>query len=133
MVIHYLAFRGTAGPDKKVYEAKIELFGEINPEVSTMTMKISQNSYLFSQGRRQDFAKGGADARREMQTFLRSGASGGHQRPVKTRSWNDWFNFLSLFIPLFSFFFLSLFLSPLSPLSLLFFFGPPLPTPLVIQ
>ena len=37
-----------------------------------------------------------------------------------TWSWNDWFNFPSLFIPLFSFFFLSVFLSPLS---LLFFFG----------
>ena len=42
---------------------------------------------------------------------------GGCQRPMTTCSWNDWFNFLSLLIPLCSFFILSLFLSP----SLFFF------------
>ena len=48
--------------------------------------------------------------------------SGGHLRPMTACSWNDWFNFLSLLIPLFSFFFpLSFFLSPLSLFFSLFF------------
>ena len=45
--------------------------------------------------------------------------SGGFQRPMTTCSWNDWFSFLSLLIPLFTFFSHSVFLSPLS----LFFSG----------
>ena len=56
--------------------------------------------------------------------------------PLTTCSWNDWFNFLSLLIPPFIFFFLSLF----SPLSLFWGGGgllppqpPPLPTLLSVE
>ena len=67
----------------------------------------------------------GDDVRREMQTPLRSEVWGllgvwGCQRPMTTCSWNDWFNFLSLLIPLFSLFLSS---SPLTLLLSPFFVG----------
>ena len=51
-----------------------------------------------------------------------AGGTGGHYRGMTTCSWNDWFNLLSLLIPLFSFYFLSRSLL-LPSLSSLFFFG----------
>ena len=99
---------------------KMSFLFEIMYAISTTSAnKAKDRSILmqFSQGRRQEFVKEGADARREMPTLLRSevwGLPGVCQRPMTTCSGNDWFNFLSLLIPLFSFFFLSLFLSLLS-------------------
>ena len=83
----------------------------------------------YTQGRRQDFVKGGADARHGMPTPLWSGVWGPSgvwgsltRGLLKTCSWNDWFNFLFVLILFFSFFFLSLFLSPPSLFSSLSFF-----------
>ena len=109
-----------------------KIYVTIKNNCSNILLEVLNQDYYLDmhfQGRRQDFVKGGADARYEMQTPLWLGSWGCqgvwvHKEPMTTCSWNDWFNFLSLLVLLFSFFFFSLSFPLLSPLfsSLFFFF-----------
>ena len=132
--IFFSWFIASALVQAKKYENKV---------VIIYMIALQKSSLVFVELRfkKTDFVKGGLQEAWNCRRHCgqRSGGcqgSGGCQKPMTTCSWNDWFNFLSLFDS--SFFFLFSFSLPLSFLFSSLFGGeglqppqpPPLPKPL---